>query len=259
MYPSGHSKRSSCEGSTGSLALLIFFILSAIIMPQEIAAQQSESILFHGVILDAATREPLTGAHVIVGARAAGASDMKGMFSLYARTNDTVTFTCLGYHPYSMVVSDTLRAREYVTGIWLTTDTVMIPSVVVMPRLGNMRAAIMAEPPAADQQMINASNNLRISTYQGLTGSNALGDPIVNYEMIRQQQRIEAYEKGQIQSSQMVGLNPLILIPLIYLAAHGLPEKPDPPQPYISEREMNRLRAMHDSIIYQAPLTPQEP
>jgi len=259
MYPREHSMRSSCAGNAGSLALLILFILSAAAIPQRITAQQSESILFHGVIQDAATREPLTGAHVIVGSKATAASDMKGMFSLYARAKDTITFTCVGYHPYSMVVSDTLRAREYVTGIWLTTDTIMIASVVVIPRLSNMRAAIMAEPPAADQEMINASNNLKISTYQGLTGSNALGDPIVNYELIRQQQRTEAYEKGQIKSSQMVGLNPLILIPLIYLAAHGLPEKPDAPQPYISVREMNRLRAMHDSIIYKAPLPLQEP
>lgn len=250
MYPRELSMRSSCAGNTGSLALLILFILSAAIMPQKIAAQQSESILFHGVILDAETRAPLTGAHFIIGTRAAGASDLKGMFSLYAHTNDTITFTCVGYHPYRLVVSDTLHAREYVTGIWLTTDTIMIPSVVVIPRLGNMRAAIMAEPPAADQQMINASNNLKISTYQGLTGSNELGDPIVNYELIRQKQRYEAYEKGQIPSSQMVALSPLTLIPLIYILAKGLPENPEPPVPYISTREMSRLRALHDSLIY---------
>jgi hypothetical protein len=254
MCPREHSKRSSCAGNTGSLTLLFFFILSAAFLPQKIVAQQSGFILFHGVIIDAVTREPLTGAHFIIGNRAAGAADLKGMFSLYAHPYDTITFTCVGYSPYRLVVSDTLRAKEYVTGIWLTTDTVMIPSVVVIPRLGNMRAAIMAEPPAADQQMINAANNLKISAYQGLTGSNELGDPIVNYELLRQKQRYEAYEKGQIPSSQMVALSPLALIPLIYILANGLPEDPEPPVPYISAREMSRLRTLHDSIIYRSPL-----
>jgi len=247
-------KRSSCAGNTGSLSLLFFFILTAAFLPQDIAAQQSGAILFHGVIIDAETREPLSGAHFIIGDRVAGAADLKGMFSLYAHHYDTITFTSVGYRPYSLIVSDTLRAKEYVSGIWLTTDTVMIPSVVVIPRLGNLRAAIMAEPPATDQQMINAANNLKISTYQGLTGSNQLGDPIVNYELIRQKQRYEAYEKGQIPSSQMVALSPLVLIPLIYLLAEGLPENPAPPVPYISEREMSHLRTLHDSLIYKSQL-----
>ena len=254
MYPRELSKKLSCAGNTDSLTLLFFFILSAAFLTQEVAAQQSESILFHGVIIDAETREPLTGAHFIIDERAAGAADLKGMFSLYAHPYDTITFTCVGYRPYSLIVSDTLRAKEYVTGIWLTTDTVMIPSVVVIPRLGNLRASIMAEPPAADQQMINAANNLKISTYQGLTGSNELGDPIVNYELIRQKQRYEAYEKGQIPSSQMVALSPLALIPLIYILANGLPENPEPPVPYISAREMSRLRTLHDSLIYKTKL-----
>lgn len=254
MCPREHSKRSFCAGKTSCLTLLFFFVFASAILPQKTVNKQSGSILFHGVILDAETREPLNSAHFTIGSRAAGAADLKGMFSLYALPYDTITFTSVGYRPYTMFVSDTLRAREYVTGIWLTSDTIMIPAVVVIPRLGNIRAAIMAEPPATNQQMINATNNLKISAYQGLTGSNELGDPIVNYELLRQKQRYEAYEKGQIPSSQMVALSPLALIPLIYILAHGLPENPEPPVPYISEREMSRLRTLHDSLIYRAPI-----
>jgi hypothetical protein len=173
------------------------------------------------------------------------------MFSLYARWYDTITFTCIGYREYSITVHDTLRAKEYTAGIYLTGDTTMIPAVVVIPRLGNIRAEIMAERPSPNQEMINASNNLRMAVYQGLTTQPELGDPATNYEILRQKQRMEAYEKGQIPSGQMVGLSPFTLIPLIYMLVAGPPEDPDPPAPYISARDMERLRRVHDSLIFR--------
>lgn len=220
-------------------------------MMQGAVAQDLQPILFHGVILDADTREPLTGAHFTVRNRSAGATDSRGMFSFYARHNDTVTFTSVGYRSHTMTVADTLRAREYVTAVWLSTDTLMIPAVVVMPRLGNIKAAILSEPPAANQELINATNNLRIATYQGITSASRLEDPASNYELLRQKQRIDAYEKGGIPSSQMVSISPFTIIPLIYILAKGLPEDPEPPKPYISVRELERLRTMHDSILYK--------
>jgi hypothetical protein len=171
------------------------------------------------------------------------------MFSLYAHRNDTVTFTCIGYRHFTMTVQDTLRAREYTAGIYLTDDTTMIPAVVVIPRLGNIRAEIMSERPSQNQEVINATNNLRMAVYQGLANAPELGDPVTNYELLRQKQRLDAYEKGQIPSSQMVGLSPFTLIPLIYMLAAGPPENPEPPAPHISSRDMEFLRQVHDSLL----------
>lgn len=251
-FPKGLWTKSSFNGKPGiSFPLIILLIL--VVLPQGIAAQQSGPILFHGVLLDADTRQPLAGAHYQVSGRTEGATDSRGMFSFYARHHDTVTFTSVGYREYRMTVQDTLHAKEYVTGIYLSSDTLMIPAVVVMPRIGNLRVEIMSEKPETSQEIINASNNLKISAYQGLTSAAKLGDPASNYEVLRQQQRIAAYEKGQIASGQMLVLSPLTLIPLIYILAVGLPEDPEPPVPYISAREMESLRALHDSLIYRAP------
>jgi len=255
MSPRERSTRSYCAGRPAwSRILPVLTLLLTAFMTQGAAAQDLQPILFHGVVLDADTREPLTGAHFTVKHRSAGAADSRGMFSFYARHNDTVTFTCVGYRTHSMTVADTLRAREYVAAIWLSTDTLLIPAVVVMPRLGNIKAAIMSEPPAADQELINASNNLRIAAYQGITSASRQVDPASNYELLRQQQRIEAYEKGGIPSSQMLSLSPITLIPLIYVLVKGPPEDPEPPKPYISVRELERLRNMHDSLIFKAPV-----
>ncbi|MHC1733981.1 MAG: hypothetical protein AB9888_18365 [Bacteroidales bacterium] len=249
MFRKGRLTRSffASRLSRAYLLLLFFTVLN---LPETLA-QQSGSILFHGVIFDAASSQPLPDAHYKIKGRTAGAADGRGMFSLYARWHDTITFTCIGYREYSMTVQDTLRAREYTAGIYLTSDTTMIPEVIVIPRLGNIRAEIMAELPAPSQEMINASNNLRMGTYQGLTTQPELGDPLVNYELLRQTQRMEAYEKGQIPSGQMVGLSPLILIPLIQRLASGPPEEPAPPAPHISAREMEHLRRVHDSLIFR--------
>lgn len=251
-YPRGRLTRSSFKGKAGLTISVIFLLFT--IMQQSASAQQAGPILFHGVILDAETRQPLTGAHYLVRGRTGGATDSRGMFSLYARHHDTITFTCMGYKEYSMTVQDTLRAKEYITGIYLTSDTLMIAAVVVIPRIGNIRAEILSERPAPDQELINATNNLKLSAYQGLTTAAKLGDPNANYEVLRQKQRSEAYSKGQIPADQMLALSPFTIIPLIYLLAVGLPEQPEPPVPYISAREMESLRAMHDSLIYRAPV-----
>ncbi|MFZ2287138.1 MAG: hypothetical protein WAV93_09155 [Bacteroidales bacterium] len=250
MSPRGPLTRSSFPGNTATVLPAILFFLSAL-LPLAATAQQQGPILFHGVILDADTRQPLTGAHYSISGARAGAADSRGMISFYAHYRDTVTFTCVGYKEYRMTVQDTLRAREYVAGIYLSSDTLMIAEVVVVPRFGNIRTEIMSERPAAGQELINATNNLRLSAYQGLVNAGRLGDPATNYELLRQRQRYEAYEKGQIPASQMVAVSPLTLIPLIYLLAAGLPEDPEPPVPYISAREMEHLRAVHDSLIWE--------
>ena len=249
MFRKGRLTR-SFFASRFSGAYLILLFLCVLNFP-EIRAQQPGSILFHGVIYDAANSQPLPDAHYKIRGRTAGATDRRGMFSLCARWHDTITFTCIGYREHSMTVQDTLRAREYIAGIYLTADTTMIPAVIVIPRLGNIRAEIMADRPVPTQEMINASNNLRMGVYQGLTTEPELGDPLNNYELIRQAQKMSAYEKGQIPSGQMIGLSPLILVAIIHRLASGPPDDPVPPAPHFSARDLEHLRRVHDSLIFR--------
>ncbi len=247
MFRRGRLTRSFFAGKP----LQIILLSVSLFFPPDpgIQAQQPGVVLFHGIILDASTRQPLPDAHYIVRGRTAGATDNRGMFSIYAHHHDTITFSCIGYRHFSMTVHDTLRAKEYTAGIYLTADTTMIPAVIVMPRIGNIRAEILADRPAPNQEMINATNNLRMAVYQGLANAPELGDPATNYEILRQRQRMEAYEKGQIPSSQMAALSPFTLIPLIYMLIAGPPEELTPPVPHIPARDMDYLRHLHDSLL----------
>lgn len=250
MCPRELLMRSSCGSKAASFFLPLFLAL-LFAAPLNLNGQQSSLILFHGIILDSGTREPLTGAHYINMHSSAGAADSRGQVSFYARPLDTITFTCVGYKDFRMVISDTLYAREYTAGIFMSSDTLLIDGVVVVPRLVNVRAEIMADRPLADQAMINASNNLRLSAYQGITSTAELGDPVANYELLRQKQRTDAIERGGIPSDKMLGLSPFTIIPLIYILAKGMPETPKAPAPYLSARELQQIRAMHDSLIYK--------
>lgn len=248
--PRERSTRSFCANRFGSLFPALFCVL-VLSLPLRMAAQQTGPILFHGIIFDNETHQPLTGAHFLSSNGMAGASDNRGMVSFFARHHDTITFTSIGYKEFLLVIGDTLLAREYVAGIYLSTDTLLIPAVVVMPRIGNIRAEIMASKPPVNDDMVNASNNLRLSAYQGITTAATLGDPNTNYELLRQQQKLDAYEMGMIPSDKMLVFSPFTLIPLVYVLAKGLPEPPEPPAPYLSERELQQLRAIHDSLIYK--------
>lgn len=250
MFRKEHSTRSSCANSAGRYCLTFLFLL-VICSLTGVSGQQAEPILFNGIMLDADTHEPLTGAQYIIKGKAAGVADTRGMVSFYARPHDTVRFSCLGYKNFRMVVGDTLLTKEYIAGIYLSKDTLVIPAVVIMPRLNNMRAEIMAGRPDTDQELINAANNLKISAYQGLTAAARLDDPAANYEVIRHSQAVAAGEKGGIPSGQMLVFNPLILLPVIYLLSTGLPEAPPPPAPYISAKELTRIWELHDSLIYK--------
>jgi hypothetical protein len=252
MCQKEHLTRSSCENSFGRFCLTFLFILVTSSLLR-VSAQEAAPILFHGLVLDAETHQPLTGAHYMIRGKTAGAADERGMVSFYARHRDTVRFSCVGYKDFHMVIGDTLVAKEYIAGIYLSSDTLMIPAVVVMPRLVNMRSEIMAEKPGVDNATINATNNLKISTYQGLTAATRLDDPAANYDVIRHMQAKDAGEKGGIPSDQMVAFNPFVIIPIVYILAKGLPEDPPAPAPHISAKELNRLTALHDSLIYKTP------
>lgn len=250
MYPRDLLTRSYCGSKTASFFLPCLFTLF-ISVSSGLRGQQPLSILFQGIVLDSGTKEPLSGAYYFIMHKSAGTADERGLVSFFARPHDTVTFTCVGYKDFRMVISDTLHAREYTAGIFMSSDTLIIEGVVVVPRLGNLRSEIMTDRKPADQKMINASNNLKLSAYQGLTGTNQLGDPAMNYQLLRQKQRTEAIEKGSIPTDKMLGLNPFTIIPVIYILAKGLPEDPEPPAPYISTRELEQIRALHDSLIYK--------
>ncbi|OFY64855.1 MAG: hypothetical protein A2V64_04045 [Bacteroidetes bacterium RBG_13_43_22] len=227
--------------------LILFFIVSS--LTGQVLKDAARGVLFHGLVIDAKTLNPLSGSQIIINRAFSAISDYEGRFAFYVRRGDTVVFTMLGYKSTILNISDTLSGREFVAGIYLHTDTISIDEVVIIPRYSNLRSEMFTSKPESSIQVENAKYNLEVSAYQGRMGQSRLGDPSINYEVLRQQQRNDAYTKGQIPSDRIVGLSPFMLIPAAYLLMNGLPEKPSPLKPQLTEKEVEQIHRKYLELL----------
>ncbi len=207
----------------------------------QVKENTDQQILFRGVVMDASTLAPVSNSQILINKTFSSVSGADGSFSFYVNRNDTVVFRSLGYKRTVLPVSDTINGMEYITGIYMNTDTLIIPEVVILPAYTNLKSDILNAKSKTSVSMENARYNVAVSAYQGKNSQNILGDPQDNYALITRRQKISAFEKGGIPSEQMVGLNAFILIPAAYLLVHGLPENPGSLQPHLTQSELDQL------------------
>lgn len=221
---------------------ILLFLLSLLSLSsgQELS-HRVKSILFHGIIVDADTKMPLTGSQILINKSFSSVSDKEGKFAFYVDRLDTVKFSMLGYKSAIFLISDTLKGSEFITGVYLNSDTLSIGEIVIVPRFRNLKSDLLNTRTRPDPQVANARYNLEVSAYQGKITQNKLGDPATNFEFLRQKQFAEAYTKGQIPSDRILGLSPFMVIPAVYLLMNGLPDKPSPLQPSLSDYEINLI------------------
>ncbi|MCX6255973.1 MAG: hypothetical protein NTV31_16085 [Bacteroidia bacterium] len=208
-------------------------------------------ILFHGLVMDASSLSPIANSQIIINRTFSSVSGEDGTFAFYVNRNDTVVFKSLGYKSTILYVSDTLTGREFIAGIYMNSDTLSIGEVVIVPRFTNLKSEILNARSKTPPTMENARYNVAVSAYQGRISQNKLGDPITNYELIRQKQKVDAYERGGIPSDKMVGISPLLLIPAAYLLIHGLPEKPAPLKPQLTNQEVDQIQKKYLETLKQ--------
>lgn len=225
---------------------VFFLILSICFIIQSGLSQEKENagirILFHGLVMDASTLSPIANSQIMINRDSFSVSDNNGKFAFYVNRNDTVVFKSLGYKSTIMYVSDTLAGREFLAGIYMNSDTLSIGEVVIVPRFINLKSEILNSRSKTPATMENARYNVAVSAYQGRNSQRKLGDPATNYELLRQKQKVDAFEKGGIPSDKIAGISPLLLIPAAYLLIHGVPEKPAPLKPQLTDREVEQIQ-----------------
>ena len=222
------------------LICLVLFLNMHICLSQK-GVTGGRPILFRGVVFDASSQAHLANSQIIINRSRSAISAEDGTFSFYANKKDTIIFSMLGYKPLSLIVNDTLSGTEFLTGVYLETDTIFIGEVIILPKLTNLKAEMMNPKINTDTKLENARSNISIASYQGRISQGKLGDPTSNYEVLRQQQKTDAFEKGGIPSDKMIGLSPLMLLPAAYLLIHGMPEVPPPPKAQITTKDLDEL------------------
>jgi hypothetical protein len=208
-------------------------------------------ILFHGLVIDASTLSPISNSQILINRSFSSVSGNDGTFAFYVNRKDTVVFKRLGYKSTIMYVSDTLTGSEFIAGIYMNTDTLVIGEVVIIPRFKNLKSEIMNSGSKIPATFDNAKYNVAVSAYQGRTSQGSLGNPADNYALLRQKQRVDAYEKGGIPSDRILGISPLLLIPAAYLLIKGVPEKPPPFKPQLTNYEVDQINKKYLEILKQ--------
>jgi hypothetical protein len=198
-------------------------------------------ILFRGQVIDASTFSPVPNSQIMVNNSFSSVSGVNGNFSFYVNRHDTVIFKSLGYKQSVMPISDTLAGNEYVTGIYLSVDTLSIGEIIIIPGYTNLKSEILNAKSKTPTTMDNARYNVAVSAYQGKHSQSILGNPDENYNVISQRQKVSAFEKGGIPSEHIAGINPLILLPAAYMLMHGLPENAPPMSPQVTDEEMEQV------------------
>jgi hypothetical protein len=143
--------------------LLIFLSFSASLNAQLI---NPDTIQISGVVLAADSLISLPNVHIMSHKNKGTLTDSEGQFAFKINVGDTLTFSYLGYKPYRFIVPDTLTMRQYVAGIVLRRDTVMLTEVIILPFMNRQQFRHMFINNKPDLQTINATRNLNIAEYQ---------------------------------------------------------------------------------------------
>ena len=238
-----------------ALKRIIFSLFSILVITCSGFCQENRnfagSILFRGLVMDASSLSPISNSQILINRTFSSVSSSDGSFSFYVNRRDTVLFKHLGYKPTFLYVSDTLTGGEFIAGVYMNSDTLLIGEVVIVPRIINLKSEILNSKSKTPPTFENARYNVAVSAYQGRTSRNKLGTPSDNYSLLTQKQKISAFEKGGIPSDKIVGLSPFLLLPATYLLIKGLPENPAPFKPQLTDQEVDQIHKKYLETLKQ--------
>ncbi len=211
--------------------------------------KSDDIILFRGVVIDAVNLSPLAGTSILINNSHFSVSQEDGSFNFAVMRGDSVRFSRIGYKTTLLTVSDTLPGKEYIAGVYMNPDTVSIGEVIILPGLVNMKNELLNAKTEVSTAVENARNNVAIAVYQGKNYQGRLGDPASNYEVLRQKQKTDAYEKGGIPSDRIAAVSPFLLIPAVSLLMNGLPPGPDSFRGNLTGEEIEIIHKKYLEVI----------
>lgn len=109
-----------------------------------------DSVVFSGVVINSGNAETLPNVTCRYGPGKGTLSDTDGCFRIRTHRGDTVLFTYVGFKPYMIVIPDTLFEREYMVGVFMSPDTLLLSEALIIRRWGE----------TGRQNLVNARNNM---------------------------------------------------------------------------------------------------
>lgn len=106
-----------------SIATLFIFVLPSF---------GQDAIIFHGKVLS--SKGFVFNATIINKKTKRGTvSSIDGDFTLFVLENDTISFSCIGYKPFTHIIPDSLNSSSYRVLISMVEDTVLLKETIITP------------------------------------------------------------------------------------------------------------------------------
>ena len=131
-------------------SLLFFFIFFCLGVQGQ--SQDKGNVFVTGVVCDRDSIRPLPEAIFRLGKEVRGV-DKQGRFSLSVQVGDTLRFSHIGYVPMQVVIPDSLRENDFLLGVFMVRDTVLLSEVLILPRF-------LTGDYKSNAFLMNAQNNL---------------------------------------------------------------------------------------------------
>jgi hypothetical protein len=177
------------------LVVLMLTMTYALSVNAQVNKAIKNKIFITGAVYDSETKEPLSNAQFNIRKSEIFTTFSKGKFSLYGNPGDTISYRYLGYKEMKVVIPDTLKQLEYLMGVFMPKDTILIPEIVIFPRIESYPSIVTDVKDNAE--MINqAQINVNKATVQGLTTNVGAYNADMNAKMTLRNYEMKAQHNG---------------------------------------------------------------
>ena len=182
-------------------SLLFFFIFFCLGVQGQ--SQDKGNVFVTGVVCDRDSIRPLPEAIFRLGKEVRGV-DKQGRFSLSVQVGDTLRFSHIGYAPMQVVIPDSLRENDFLLGVFMVRDTVLLSEVLILPRF-------LTGDYKSNAFLLNAQNNLNQAIYAASKPVKAM-DQEMNRRMMIEDFARKVEMKGMVDVKLGVGTQSIIAL-----------------------------------------------
>lgn len=174
-------------------------VMMSLVLTGPAFAQESNTaknkIFVTGAVYDSETREPLSNTQFSIHRNEVHTTYPKGRFSLFGQPGDTISYRYTGYKEIKIVIPDTLRQLEYLMGVFMPKDTILMPEVVIFPRAESY-PTILTDVKDNEEMINQAQKNVNDATKQGLTRNVGTNDADMSAKSALRAYEMKAQYKG---------------------------------------------------------------
>jgi hypothetical protein len=165
------------------------------------------NISFSGIIYDShSLNTPLGQVNIAKTNLLGTSSNSSGEFFIDVKSNDTIIFTHVGFHPITITIPADLKHGELVAKLFLVNDTISLEEVYVasLRDFNLFKKQFLGMDVVPNQALNNAKNNINLATYLAKTPSESTIEDKI--EISFQKEAEKSIYHGQIPPDNMINL-----------------------------------------------------